>query len=371
MSKSKTSSHTSQSIINLSTILNARKEALDADLKYVADNLIAETAEQFGEYPTQAVRAFIDVLMRGGKRIRGSLAIETYKMFGGKEQDVIIRAACALEMLNTYMLVADDIQDRSLTRRGGKTAHIQLKEFHEKNHLKGDSQHFGEATAISSFLIAQHYATNLLVNLPINDSVKVTILNNINKCFVITGHGQTLDIFCEAIQDVSEQDIYNILSWKTAYYTFINPLQLGALLAGATEQQIVPLAEYGLNAGRVFQLTDDIIGTFGEESETGKSPLDDIKEGKRTMLIVKALKNASDSDAYFLHSCLGNQDITISEFNRCKKIIINSGALEDTKQAASEAAKTAIKIVESNGEWPESSQNFFKDLVNYLLIRKS
>jgi geranylgeranyl pyrophosphate synthase len=354
-----------------SKTLEYRQNLINAELESISQEIITDTTEQFGIYPAEVINAYIAVLLRGGKRIRGALAMEAYEMFGGKDQDVIVKAACALEMLNTYVLVADDIQDRSLTRRGGPTAHIILKKYHDNLHLKGDSQHFGEAAAISSFLIAQHLASNILLQLPVEESVRIRALVSVNKSFVITGHGQTLDIFSEAVEDISEQDIYNILSWKTAYYTFINPMQLGAILAGASEQQISPLVDYGLNAGRVFQLTDDIIGTFGNELDTGKSSLDDIKEGKRTLLIVSALKAASSSDAYFLSSCLGNQNITMSEFKRCKNILEKTGALSATKQAAMDSATEAIEVLDTNSTWPLSSRKFLQDLVGYLLIRKS
>ena len=272
------------------------KQAIDTELKTYAQQLVADTTESFGPYPAEAVRAFTDVLERGGKRIRGSLAIAAYEMFGGTNRQLILQAACALEILNTYILVADDIQDRSLTRRGGKTAHIILKEYHEQHYLSGDAQHFGESIAINAFLIAQHYAMNIFANLDAPAEQKIRAIDNVNRCFIATAHGQTLDIFNEVVQSVAQQDVDNVLEWKTAYYTFINPLQLGAILADASELDLAQLADYGLYAGRAFQIADDIIGVFGDESVSGKSSMDDIREGKRTTLVVYAIANASKSD---------------------------------------------------------------------------
>ena len=281
-----------------------------------------------------------------------------------------MRAACALEMLNTYILIADDIQDRSHTRRGNKTAHVALRDYHSENHLNGDAQHFGEALAINSLLVAQHYASNLIADLPIDADTRIRALQNINKCFITTCHGQTMDLFIEATGNASIADVNNILEWKTAYYTFINPLQLGAILAGADTKANDALATYGLHAGRAFQLTDDIIGTFGDEDKTGKSPLDDIKEGKRTFMIVQALAKTSSSDAYFLESCLGNQQLTMQEFERCKKIIHETGALATTRQEASDAVELALRALEGNANgWQPTAKKFLSTLAQYVLVR--
>lgn len=179
-----------------------------------------------------------------------------------------------------------------------------------------------------------------------------------------------MDLFSEAIESVGMDEVNKILLWKTAFYTFINPLHLGAILAGAGDKDMKVLSEYGLNAGQAFQLTDDIIGTFGAEAETGKSIMDDIKEGKRTMLSVLALQRAAKSDAYFLESALGKQDLTSAEFNRCKEIITETKALADTKAAAKKTAAAAVKALNKQ-KTAAPQADFLIDLVNYLLVRKS
>ena len=347
------------------------KSLIDKELKIVSSQMLTDTFEQFGEHPYTVMAAFNDVLSRGGKRIRGALAINTYKMFGGKDMALILRAASALEMLNTYMLVADDIQDRSPSRRGGPTVHTELMQMHKQLHYKGDSSHFGVASAISSFLVAQHYAANIIAELPTTAEVRISALKNLNRCYLVTGHGQTLDIFSEYAANVTKNDINNILIWKTAYYTFINPMQLGAILAGADDKSIESLIDYGREAGRTFQLTDDILGTFGSENLTGKSPLDDIKEGKRTLLIEYTLDMANKTDQYFLLDCLGNQDLSAAEFLRCQNIIMESGALAATQQEAAQSANNASSALSEHKNWPKPEKQFLTDLVNYLLVRSS
>lgn len=356
---------------NFGTRLTTYRERIDVALADYIAELESHTSEQFGGYPLEAVKAFTEVLGRGGKRIRGALAIASYEMFGGKDTAMITAAASALEMLNTYILIADDIQDRSQARRGGKTAHVILKEYHEQHYLSGDSQHFGESIAINAFLIAQHYAMNILANLDAPAELKIRAIDNVNRCFIATAHGQTLDIFNEVVPTVGQNDVDNVLEWKTAYYTFINPLQLGAILAGATEPDLLQLAQYGLYAGRAFQIADDVIGVFGDETISGKSSLDDIREGKRTTLVVYATTNASKTDAMFLNQCLGKQNLTMAEFEQCKQILITTGALDYAKQQAHESVEFAKEIIVKNTNWPKKSQQFLQDLVQYIAERKA
>lgn len=351
--------------------LAAYKQNIDTALAVYVRNLESHTAEQFGAYPLEAVTAFTSVLSRGGKRVRGALAMVGYEMFGGTDTELITKAACALEIMNTYILIADDIQDRSPVRRGGKTAHTLLTDYHRKNHLAGDAAHFGNSVAINSFLIAQYYAMNLFASLPVNSDIRIRAIENVNRCFIVTAHGQTLDIFNEAVEKVTEQEALNVLEWKTAYYTLVNPLQLGAILAGASDTELLELAEYGIHAGKVFQLSDDILGIFSDESVSGKNSLDDIKEGKRTLLTVYALEHAAKPDAYFLGQCLGNQDLTMAEFEQCKSIITSTGALAYARKQAADAADAATAVIVKNTNWPENTKQFLLDLVQYLVDRKS
>jgi geranylgeranyl diphosphate synthase type I len=246
-----------------------------------------------------------------------------------------------------------------------------LRDYHETKHLAGNSQHFGESIAINSFLIAVHYAMNILASLSVEPEVRIKAIQNVNKCFIATAHGQTLDIFNEVVAKVSEQDVLNVLEWKTAYYTFVNPLQLGAILAGAKDSELQALAEYGIHAGRTFQITDDILGIFSTVSESGKSPLDDIKEGKRTLMAVYALDNATKPDAYFLEHALGNQNLTMAEFEHCKRILIESGALDYARTMATTSANAAAEVIVKNTNWPQNTKQFLLDLVQYLVDRKS
>lgn len=352
--------------------LQEYKQRIDDDIASYSELALSAVHEEFGSYPATAVEAFIELLSRGGKRIRGALTMHAYHMLGGTDASVALQAARAVEMLHAYILMVDDIQDRSEARRSGPTAHIALKNYHTKHHLKGDAQHFGESIALNGSLYGVHQALNLIATLQLPAEVRLRAIENVNRHFVATAHGQTLDIFNEVSETVDEADVNRVLIWKTAYYTFMNPLQLGAILAGASDSDLTALEQYSLHAGKAFQITDDIIGVFGSEVETGKSPLDDVREGKRTLLTVKAIEYAPKADAYFLEQMLGNKNLTQAEFIRCKTIIESSGALAYARNEARHAVVDALHALDTAGHnWPDDSVAFLSQLVQSLIGRSA
>ena len=344
-----------QNLTEFMNQLQTYKTQIDADIEQFSEQLVSETHEQFGNYPTEAVKAYVSLLTRGGKRIRGALTMTAYHMLGGTDEKVALRAARIIEMLHAYILMVDDIQDRSEIRRGGPAAHILLKNYHEKAHLKSDSQHFGESIAMNGLLFGLHRALDELYDLPVEAERRLQAIHNINRHFMATVHGQSLDLFNEVIETVDQEAVDKGLRWKTAYYTFMYPLQFGAILAGASETDLKSLENYSLHAGRVFQITDDILGTFGSEEESGKSPLDDIKEGKRTILVVKALEQAPKA-----------------EFVRCQQIMQESGALDFARQTAKDSAVNAVTAINAMpNTFQARGKAFLKRLVTYLIDRKA
>jgi geranylgeranyl pyrophosphate synthase len=181
-----------------------------------------------------------------------------------------------------------------------------------------------------------HAAQILLAGLSASDELKIKVLAIVNLAMITTAHGQTYDIINELRTDVPLEDIEHVLEWKTAHYSFLNPLCVGMVLAGADCAATDAIRDYALNAGKAFQIADDIRGIFGNDKDNGKSAMDDIREGKRTLLTSYALESATESDAVFLKMCLGNPGLSRSEFTRCKEIIEVSGALA--------YAQTALQI---------------------------
>lgn len=344
----------------LETKLAAYKKAIDADIAAYIKHLKATTKAQFGKSSALALDAYCDILARGGKRFRGALVIEGYTMCGGTNTAMIMQAARAIEMLHAYLLVIDDIQDRSLLRRGKPTAHIKLTKLLKDHHL-------GETLATNAALLGCHAAMTILANLDAPAELRSNVLSIVNRTMLVTVHGQIAD---ETIRQATEKDIRNIHEWKTANYTVLNPLHVGMVLAGADCQVTDAITPYALAVGQVFQITNDILGTFSQES--GKDLTEDIREGKQTLLIVQALKKATLADKRFLQSCLGNPKLTQKDFKRCLGIIRHTGGLAYAQAKARGYVKTAQASLQQNSQhWSQQGTEFLQSLADYVLVRTS
>lgn len=354
------------------TTLTSYKKRLDTAIERFAKQAQKNTLQDYGTNARVALDAFIEILQRGGKRIRGSLVIHAYETLGGEDSDMIDQVALAVEMMHAYILIIDDIQDRSAVRRDGPTAHVLLENYHEKHELAGDASHFGVSIALNAALEGAHAANVLLSKLDIDAEKKLHVIEKLNSTMQTTAHGQTGDIMNEVVATVTQRDIDSVLEWKTARYTILNPLQIGMILAGADETQLRQIETFSLRAGRLFQITDDIIGTFGSEFETGKSPMDDVREGKRTILTVYALEHADDGNKNFVLSCLGNADLSPASFERYKQILVECGALQYAKECAQiDAEKAEYALEELDASWNESGVEFMRQFIALLKNRKA
>jgi geranylgeranyl diphosphate synthase, type I len=352
--------------------LKAYKQLIDDDIEAYIKSVQTSTLQQYGAEARVATDAYLSILGRGGKRIRGALTMLGYHMCGGNDDKMILQAARAVEMMHAYILVIDDIQDRSEARRGDKTAHILLKDYHHEQKLADDSAHFGIALALNGALIGSHVAQMLLASLNVADELRVKALSIMNRTMMVTAHGQTNDIMNEVVAEVSEQAVERVLEWKTAHYTILNPLHVGMVLAGAGCEDTDAITEYATHTGIAFQITDDILGVFGAEQQSGKSPMDDIKEGKRTVLTVYALKHAKDTDKNFLLQMLGNHHISPAEFERVKQILVESGAFGHAQARAQNHVDTALKSLKKHSSrWPRQDVEFLQQLALALQDRSS
>jgi geranylgeranyl diphosphate synthase type I len=206
----------------------------------------------------------------GGKRLRAMLTILGYEIAKGEvesEKGEVIKAAVMMEIFHLGLLIQDDFMDKDVLRRGVKTMIARYDDRHVGNFvsmLAGDFT-FGWGIEILSSL-----------NLPaanVNKGMQVW-----GKYFTRVGYGQTLDGL--AIAD--EKTILQILELKSGEYSCVLPLVLGATLGGAKPELIEKLKKYGMEQGWVFQLRDDWLGKYGDESKTGKPVGNDSREGKHT-----------------------------------------------------------------------------------------
>jgi geranylgeranyl diphosphate synthase type I len=185
-----------------------------------------------------------------------------------------------------------------------------------------------------------------------------------------TAAGQMLDVEVSLKRNgFDEQDSIKISHYKTAHYTIIGPMQLGAILAGAEGELLEKIEEFGKNLGIAFQIQDDILGVFGDEKTLGKSVTSDVEEGKNTLLISHALKHADTKQKAFLEMHYGKGELTEENFAKLKQILETTGALDYSRQKAVKYVSLAKQVI------PELTGNkqhvqLLSELADFLINRQ-
>ncbi len=323
-----------------------KQSVVEAGVTAFADNL---RADMVGQPPDAqaATESYLALLQRGGKRLRGVFADTGYRLAGGEDTALISTAAGIIEALHAYLLVMDDVADNALTRRGGPSAHIFMRDYLSDNGAINAAK-LGIDTVQTAALIAQHKAQSSLMRLPTSLERKVLAASILNDGLVLTGIGQLRDL---SIHSPNAAGALETARLKTAWYTYLLPLQAGAAWAGSPEADLRRLEKYSLHTGLAFQLRDDILGLFGKEADTGKPEISDIVEDKHTLLMLYALEAASEADRTFLRSALGNVALNHADFITCRTIVRKSGALRKTQEMV---VHHTLQAVESLTDLPES-----------------
>lgn len=354
----------------------AKLASVTPSIQAFADSLLRKTATE-DIYIQAAIKSYVSILTGNGKRVRAVLTLTGYQLYGGTKMQVAHTAAGIIEACHTYLLVIDDIADNSNVRRHQPTAHVSMGSFLADNHVQGNTAKLGQDMALAAALYAQHKAQSALLRLPIPLKQKILAANVLNEGLARTGIGQLRDMSPLVYTCITTKTILKTVTYKTAYYTFLLPLQIGAILAGATREMLPQLEHYSLNAGLAFQIQDDIIGSFGSEAESGKSPISDIKEGKKTILVVKALeklsKKADQTEHAVLLAALGNPALTQREFKKCLAIIRATGALEEARLLVTKHTDLAIASLDSisaEGKWPPEHLQFLRELALFGMKRQ-
>lgn len=288
----------------------------------------------------------------GGKRLRPAFVVWGHAAGGGRiGEAAALHAAAAVELLHTFALLHDDVMDRSHVRRGRPTAHRSFADDHGQ-HLR-DPSWFGICAAILAGDLAHVWADAMFDRID-DEPVDGRSARAARQLFttlrteVIAGQYLDMHVGCDPRTD--EVDAARIALLKSARYTATRPLQIGAALAGCPTDVLDHLARYGDATGMAFQLRDDVLGVFGDETVTGKSAADDLREGKRTLLVLRAMRLATESGRATLADALGRKDLDDTGAERCRDIIACSGALASVEAAIEmhlERAVAAASMLES------------------------
>ncbi|SEI89519.1 polyprenyl synthetase family protein [Demequina mangrovi] len=288
----------------------------------------------------------------GGKAFRGRLILATFDACGGSDREAAAGAAGALELFQTAALLHDDVLDDSDTRRGRPAAHRAFEARHREAGWPGDPAAYGRAGAILAgdvALVAALRGATLAAR-----RAGDVVGDLFDEMAALVTAGQHLDMRVAAAPwaDLAslEHDITAVMRAKTASYTAEFPLALGAATAGAPAATIEALRAAGLPLGYAFQLRDDVLGLTGSPEVTGKPVGDDLREGKRTLLVWHVLAHGSLTERDAVLGVLGEQDASHDDLETAIAAVVSSGAIaaaeERIARHASEAREALVAALD-------------------------
>ncbi|OKJ18452.1 hypothetical protein AMK23_35535 [Streptomyces sp. CB02130] len=304
---------------------DAVRQAVDATLtRYMSGQI--RNAHHRG-LPQQGLQALSNFLNSGGKRIRPVLCVAGWQAAGGTGvPEPVLKAAASLEMFHASVLIHDDIIDASDTRRGQPTVHRQVST--EAAIIIGD--------------LALIFADDLLHNAGLGPEQLAAVLPVADHLRADTLHGQYLDISYAGEPPAAPGPALKITRYKTAKYTIEGPLLLGAALAGANNAVRSQLSAYAIPVGEAFQLRDDLLGVFGNPHDTGKPALDDLREGKATVLMALALQNADPAQRRTLRRHVGDPRLDDDGAGQVRTILTDTGARATVEEMITQRRQSAL-----------------------------
>ena len=284
-----------------------------------------------------------------GKMLRPAITMLAYEVMGGNN-DLIVPAAAAMEISHIWTLVHDDIIDNDDLRRGDLSVHAYYKnKFKHQIDDEKKLEEFSRSIAILVGDLQQAWAINVFNNLSktLDSKLFNFLLDELTAGWVVKmAEGETLDIeyALNNFDDIDDAMILNMVLKKTAS-TFAFAGKIGALIGlnklDLNNDLVVTIEDICLNAGIAFQLKDDVLGIMGTEKQLGKPIGSDIKEGKRTLIVVHAYNKADESQKQFIKNILNNPKATDEEINRIRNLVQSLGSIKYVEELADDYIKKA------------------------------
>jgi len=303
-------------------------------------------------------------MLCGGKRIRPAFCVWGYVAAAGIPRDAelkpLLAAAGSLDVFHVSALVHDDLMDSSDLRRGRPAAHRQFEALHANAGWLGDSAAFGKAGAILLGDLLVMWSAQMLHGAGMEQSALERTLPIIEAMRTEVTCGQYLDMVAQAHPlrqrapaigslrptiELALDEASRVVEYKAARYTVQRPCQIGAALGSGNDELYFALGAYGSPLGRAFQFRDDLLGVFGDPQVTGKPAGDDLREGKRTVLVAHAYAHASDAGQKLLLQRLGDPGLDEAGINELQQVIVESGAREAVESMINENSERALKAL--------------------------
>jgi geranylgeranyl diphosphate synthase type I len=314
----------------------------------------------------EAVDELAAVANGGGKRLRAAFCYWGWRGMApdGADETVVIDAGAAFELLQAFALIHDDVMDDSATRRNQPTVHMAQAQRLRDRGWNGEPRRFGEGVAILVGDLGHAYADRLLTGC--HPTARVLW----DELRIELNLGQYLDLRSAAAAELDQATARQVSMYKSALYTIVRPLQLGACLLGPAPAEVIDdLDRYGRPLGRAFQLKDDLLGVLGDEASLGKPVGDDLREGKPTELLAVARERASVSQQTVLN-LVGRRDLSQEQVESVVDVLAETGAVDEIDGRIAKLVAEATAQVASL-PFPPEARAALRALADYVANRNS
>ncbi|QFZ22208.1 polyprenyl synthetase family protein [Saccharothrix syringae] len=334
------------------TVIEAVRTDLDgvrAGVDAVLDRFLEDKARAA---PDPCLPPLVEVLrefLAGGKRLRPLFCHTGFLAAGGSPADPApVLVGAALELFHSSALVHDDIMDRSALRRGRPTVHRLLAE-------RFGDERLGVNTAILVGDLCFGWSGELLDELEVDPARMVAVRDLLHTMRIELIAGQYLDL-ARKVRGTADpvRAAWRVIRLKTARYTVELPLRIGAALAGADAALMRACGAYGRPVGEAYQLRDDLLGVFGDPRDTGKPALDDLREGKHTVLMALARQQATPEQREVITALLGAPDLDRGQAERLRAAVRATGAGERVERLIAVRVERALGVVRAGAFHPSA-----------------
>lgn len=303
----------------------------------------------------------------GGKLIRPRLLLDAHDDLGGTAAQAAMDAACAMQLLHIGLVIHDDVIDNDTVRRGEMNITGQ---FSSEAMLLGATSAAAQTWGMSSSLLAGdlmlNEAQSLLARLDLDAPRRLAILDIFDETIAESVAGEQSDVWLSLhLDETATEDVLAMIGCKTAAYSFEAPLAIAAVLAGSDSSLVERLRSIGHGIGVVYQLRDDVLGVFGDEQETGKSVLSDLREGKETLLVNTARPHPAWAEVAHL---FGDRGLDAEGGLRLRQAIEISGARAFVESAITEHCETIVGLIAEAG-LPPTLAGRLEDLTSACSVR--
>lgn len=312
-----------------------------------------------------------DYFLSGGKRIRPLLCIASFNAFNEIQDDKIVSPSVGVEFLHNASLIHDDIIDKDNFRRGKPAFHFRFRNYHQRYNLKKMNDiDFGNSIGIiggdsAFFLGLEAYLFNNF-----NNDLNLNAIKHYEQAFIDIADGVLIETDMVNQKDLTTSDYIRMISLKTGAL-LEKSILIGASYAKVDENILKDLSIYGINLGIIFQIIDDILGTFGDEKVTGKPTDGDIREGKKTCLLIDAMNTLEDKERVKLGELIEKPDMTNREVQSVKDLFLKADVSKSCKDLANSYFQEArLSLDRLKSETNQSEMEFYEDLLNFVRDRK-